>query len=1541
MDASFSAPESHQNSNSGDGTTNREVPSPRDNSNEGSLMGRQDSASYASHDYADHGDDSSRSILDTAEETTEDGKKMLERHSGNFKIETETVKNECADKPKQQAEIALELSASYSEQDSLRQEMEELKSSLGEVTAHQTIAGTPKSGGAIVLQNEVIDEVQFLKLSNANLTAQLSKTQEANIELVSILQELEETIEIQRVEMSKVPHMNDVVDHEVSKSDLTVQEAAELARMLSLKEDEITFLREKLDRILNIEKVDGARPDAIYLELEKENDFLKVKIQELENEFSELTEENLKLIYKLKEVNGVGKGEDPCISNSEEMSSVERSTSNVKDLERKCADLELNLLNFRTEFNGLEENFQKSQEELKERTLELSEMREKLFHATELEGLESGSARRDQLGSGEPDDTETDLDLMKHSVLLKEQEIEGLLHSAKEMENIISDIQKEKNQLEEERLAASLKESSMTLKSLDEVREDLIVLTSSLDSHVSANKVLENKISELESSKIGLESHVSKLENENIELSEFISELEAQLTSLTSENESTKLQMDDYRSLIINLKDEVDQQQAEMGSQKLHVSKLEHENVELSEFIFEMEAQLTSLTSEIESTKLQMDDSRSLITNLKDKVEQQQAEMEAQKLHVSKLEDENIELANFISELEAQLTSLTNENESTKLQMDDSRSLITNLKDKVEQQQAEMEAQKLHASKLEHENIELSKLISELEAQLTSMTSENESNKEMDDSGSLITNLKDQVEQQQAEMEAQKLLVSKLEHENIELSKLISELEARLTSLTSENESSKQLDDSGSLVTNLKDQVEQQQAEMEAQKLLVSKLEHENIELSKLISELEAQLTSLTSENEPTKLQMDNSGSLSTNIKDKVEQQQAEMEAQKLHVSKLAHENIELSKLISELEAQLTSLTSENESTKLQMDDSGSLITNLKDKVEQQQAEMEAQKLHLSKLEHENIELSKVISELEAQLTSLTSENESTKLQMDDSGSLVINLNYKVEQQYAEMEAQKLHVSKLEHENIELSRFISELEAQLTSLTSENDSTKLQMDNSRSLITNLKDKVEQQHAEMESQMLELKQKYLESQRRLSEVQEDSEALRRSNSKLQATADSVVEECNSLQTLTADLKMQKLELHGRSTQLEQELDQSKRKMMDFCKTVEFLEAKLSSLQKEITSKEQSLLAELENIFQEHKEHEERITRAHFLLNKIENEKIAEVKNLEREVMSLTAQVSSTDGERGSADLDSIHEVSILRADKANLEDANAQMRHYESQLEDLHKESKTKIKGMADSLNASKQNEGMLTTDVEHMRGLMEAARSNEESLRKTSDELELRYKSSDYEKQQIMEEICGLKIQVNKMTSLQDEVFNLKSSLEQAKFEKGKLEEHLQSLSEECEEVKTQKAMLTDKLSYLQSTLHDAGDENHSKSMQEKLIINQGNDDVANGNGSTPVNEDPDIQSKIQLLETRLAEALEENKLYRAQLQSPTEEGQSSNRDEMDNNGNSKIAQLESELNDMQERLLTVSMQYAEVEAQREELVMELKNANAKKGRWF
>jgi phage host-nuclease inhibitor protein Gam len=67
------------------------------------------------------------------------------------------------------------------------------------------------------------------------------------------------------------------------------------------------------------------------------------------------------------------------------------------------------------------------------------------------------------------------------------------------------------------------------------------------------------------------------------------------------------------------------------------------------------------------------------------------------------------------------------------------------------------------------------------------------------------------------------------------------------------------------------------------------------------------------------------------------------------------------------------------------------------------------------------------------------------------------------------------------------------------------------------------------------------------------------------------------------------------------------------------------------------------------------------------------------------MRLTAQVSSIAEGRENASLDAVREVSILQADNAKLE-ANIQdvsAIHYETQLEDLCKESKSKIKGLVD------------------------------------------------------------------------------------------------------------------------------------------------------------------------------------------------------------------------------------------------------------------
>ncbi|PWZ04229.1 hypothetical protein Zm00014a_024814 [Zea mays] len=398
----------------------------------------------------------------------------------------------------------------------------------------------------------------------------------------------------------------------------------------------------------------------------------------------------------------------------------------------------------------------------------------------------------------------------------------------------------------------------------------------------------------------------------------------------------------------------------------------------------------------------------------------------------------------------------------------------------------------------------------------------------------------------------------------------------------------------------------------------------------------------------------------------------------------------------------------------------------------------------------------------------------------------------------------ELHISRLEDEKIELLESISGMEVELTNLTSEYESCIVQMDDSRTMIIDLKDKVERNQMELEAQKVELKKKQLEFQKIFLEAQDDSEALRRLNAKLQA-------------------------------------------------------------KKDISLKEQSFLLELDNIFHEHKDHEEKINRAHFLLNKIDKEKAIEIENLEREVISLTAQLSSTHGEQASSMVDTIREASILRADKAklqaNLHDVNEQLRHYESLLEDIHKESKRKIKSLTDSLNVSKQNEEMLKIDAEAVRRLMEAAKSNEENLRITSNELELKYKSSDYEKQQIMEENYGLKIQVRKIAGVQDELLEVQSSLDEAQFEKERLEGILRLISEECDELKVQNAMLTDKVSMMQDTSNNIIEEKQTKtSMQTKMsTINEGNNDLATDNrGCCLVNEEPDLQVKVQSLEADL-----------------------------------------------------------------------------------
>uniref|UniRef100_A0A1D1Y5T4 Myosin-11 n=1 Tax=Anthurium amnicola TaxID=1678845 RepID=A0A1D1Y5T4_9ARAE len=640
-----------------------------------------------------------------------------------------------------------------------------------------------------------------------------------------------------------------------------------------------------------------------------------------------------------------------------------------------------------------------------------------------------------------------------------------------------------------------------------------------------------------------------------------------------------------------------------------------------------------------------------------------------------------------------------------------------------------------------------------------------------------------------------------------------------------------------------------------------------------------------------------------------------------------------------------------------------------------------------------------------------------------------LSANKYLERKSQELESSKheleLHITELEQENVELSERISGLEAQLRYLTNEKESSRLELENSKSIVMNLKDEIGKLGTEMEKQKEESKQKLQETHRRLSEAVEESEYLKRSHSKLQATVESLIEESSCLQKLTSDLKRQKLELHERSTFLEVELSESQKRNADFVNKIEILEVKLSLLQKDTSLKEKSLLSEVNAIFQKQKEHEEKLNQANALLNQMGLDKEDEMENLQQEVSHLNAQLSSTHDERERIASGAVREVSKLRADKIKLESSlheiQAKVKSYEMEIYNTKQESSNTIQGLISLLNASKQSEEMLMADIEHRKRYMDNIKSGEGKLKKLANELELKLKSSEYEREQLSGEVSELKAQLVKITNLQGEIVALKSSLDETKFEKAKLEESLQLISEECEKLKSECSSYMEKISTMQKALFDVEDDRRSRvALEEKLLrlecdlnardalyaqdielknelnrikrtnsqyqrkiqcVEEERDELTRkfqvlekdfktrkaenqdekrllpeGDKSQhhhigrPQSENmDDLESKVSSLETKLADAIKTNNMYKLQLERFMFERQTTHsnackgstiQDVRVEGHDERLMLLEAELKDMRERYSQMSLKFAEVEGQREELVMKLKSVKKEK-RWF
>ncbi|KAL6574914.1 hypothetical protein OROMI_012199 [Orobanche minor] len=303
---------------------------------------------------------SSKYLLEAAEDTINERRaeaKMWERNARKLMVDLDISRQELTDQSIKQSELILELSAQHAEKDGLKREVEKLKLELKNKCTQDPVV---QSENLVQIQKVLENEMKYQQDLNDSIGQQLKRSQESNIELVSVLQELEQTIEQQRIEIENLSSLKisytdlekkleealgdktDKLENEQkSNGEILLQVQKDYEYKIAAKEEEIASLEATLSAYVKGEHSENTT----YLTREIES--LREKIQELEKDCSELTHENLDLLLKLKDLN---KSTDikKCTS-FVTISPIDESEMSDPKLGRERNDLENSLLGLQEE----------------------------------------------------------------------------------------------------------------------------------------------------------------------------------------------------------------------------------------------------------------------------------------------------------------------------------------------------------------------------------------------------------------------------------------------------------------------------------------------------------------------------------------------------------------------------------------------------------------------------------------------------------------------------------------------------------------------------------------------------------------------------------------------------------------------------------------------------------------------------------------------------------------------------------------------------------------------------------------------------------------------------------------------------------------------------------------------------------------------------------------------------------------------------------------------------------------------------------------
>ncbi|KAL0358549.1 UNVERIFIED_CONTAM: hypothetical protein Sangu_0704300 [Sesamum angustifolium] len=533
--------------------------------------------------------------------------RMWEQNARKMAVDMDSLRKELSDQKLSTMNLNMELANSQSESRKLTEEIKHLKSLLEESSEKHKVDQETETSS---IQKELEDEIRLLKEANEDLSLQLKKTQESNIDLIKILQEMEETIEKQKLDIESLSEMSKADSHEEVPQENSSSLEIELVNSQELKralQSEILVLESKLeDKVIETEIEQDLKnqilkeciADSNSLSDEQTKAYehgslvdasgvienLKGKVRELETDCNELTEENLELLLELKELR----------KNVSENSLV-CPVSPADDISAKCKNEEFHSQSLIVTDCNLDLVLQKSNEEKEEKVSETLELQKQLLQSflgsikkeSDLSLLHANGSKG-AICRNSKDESDSIVESMYDSVIVKPN-----AHTSKNEKEIEARSYPKSSIKLENDMEIIGRDGTVTSDCSHNSTSDMTLHNSSKTSHLSDNKIGRITLMEPENNQMEWGKHLTELEEENIYLSQRVSGLEAQLRYLTDTRDMSRLEFQHSESQVEILQNQIRRLEEEIESQKLN---MKHKLLEMEKRWSEAQEECTSLS---------------------------------------------------------------------------------------------------------------------------------------------------------------------------------------------------------------------------------------------------------------------------------------------------------------------------------------------------------------------------------------------------------------------------------------------------------------------------------------------------------------------------------------------------------------------------------------------------------------------------------------------------------------------------------------------------------------------------------------------------------------------------------------------------------------------------------------------------------------------------------------------------------------------------------------------------------------------------------